>query len=101
MSTNDDVEDCSSVTGIVCEFQQHASQYFRQAHHKLNTQCAELIKNVQDILTAKDADVPSPVVNRIIDQMSDDDVVRRKFREFCKSSAITMKWHLHSPDGLC
>ena len=33
--------------------------------------------------------------------MSDDETIRRKFRELHKSSAITMKWHMYSPDSLC
>ena len=100
-SVEDDSNKYNSITGIVYEFQQHSSQECRQAHHKLDTQYAEIITEVQDILTAKDGDIPTLVSNRVIEQMSDDTATRIKFRELYKSSAITMKWHTHSPASLC
>ena len=61
----------NNIIDIACEFQQRTNQSHCQTHHKLNAQHAGTITNINDILCAKDKDIPELITTKVIKCMSE------------------------------
>ena len=68
---------------------------------KLNTQHAEIISDIQDVLTAEDKDIPTLITTKVIEHMTTEQQTAqlKLSNHLFKESAMTMKWHTHSPDS--
>ena len=94
------IPDCISICAIACEFMQHTDNSHRQAHHKLNAQCAGVLTDIADVLTALSAqdDNHSLVKTKVMESVSDKIAAQQKL---CipLNKSMMLKWHTHNPDS--
>ena len=92
--------DCTAICTIACEFMQHTDNSCRQAHHKLNAQCAGILTDMSDIPTALPTQqcIHSIIKTKVTESVSEKIAAQQKlWVPFNRS--VTLKWHTCNPDS--
>ena len=89
--------DHAGIFAITHKFMQHTDNSCKQAHHKLNAQCASVPTNVSTALSTQQ-DIHSLVKTKVTENMSDEIAVQQKLCVLFNRSMIP-KWQTCNPDS--